>query len=193
MRSGGITGRRTGYGSLMSLDEFSDQTWTSWGAAGLIVLSALSIVALVVVLIRVVGLRSLSKMSSFDFAVTVAIGSIIASVTASSASIAEGGIAIGALLGTQALVSTLRRRTNFQSIVDNTPQMLFREGRFDTEAMRRCRVTRNDVIAKLREANVLRIDDVRAVILETTGDISVLHGDGPVDHILLDDVLDEVR
>lgn len=30
---------------------------------------------------------------------------------------------------------------------------------------------------KLREANVLDLSQVRAVILETTGDVSVLHGD----------------
>ena len=46
-------------------------------------------------------------------------------------------------------------------------------------------MTRSDVLAKLREANVLAMTDVRAVVLETTGDISVLHGDAQVDDILL--------
>lgn len=36
---------------------------------------------------------------------------------------------------------------------------------------------KNDVYAKLREANVLSLDQVRCVVLETTGDISVMHGD----------------
>lgn len=49
------------------------------------------------------------------------------------------------------------------------------------ENLRRARVPETDLIAKLREANVLNLDQVRAVVLETTGDISVLHGgpDGP--------------
>ena len=34
-----------------------------------------------------------------------------------------------------------------------------------------------DLIAKLRESNVLDFAEVRAAVLETTGDISVLHGD----------------
>ena len=58
------------------------------------------------------------------------------------------------------------------------------------DAMRRARVTKADVIGKLREANVLRLEEVRAVILEVTGDISVLHGDPDegVDDLLLEGV-----
>ena len=32
-------------------------------------------------------------------------------------------------------------------------------------------------MAKLREANVFELSEVKAVVLETTGDISVLHSD----------------
>ena len=42
--------------------------------------------------------------------------------------------------------------------------------------MRARRVEEDDLIAKLREANVCDLSDVRAVVLETTGDITVLHG-----------------
>jgi len=41
---------------------------------------------------------------------------------------------------------------------------------------------------KLREANAVKMEDVQAVVLETTGDISVLHGDH-----LEPEVLDSVR
>ena len=36
-------------------------------------------------------------------------------------------------------------------------------------------VTEDDLKAKLREANVLNLAEVRAVVFESTGDISVLH------------------
>ena len=38
-------------------------------------------------------------------------------------------------------------------------------------------MTEDDIYGKLREANVLDFDQVQAVVLESTGDISVLHGD----------------
>lgn len=46
----------------------------------------------------------------------------------------------------------------------------------DHEALAATRVAEDDLIAKLREANVLDFSQVRAVVLERTGDISVLHG-----------------
>lgn len=56
------------------------------------------------------------------------------------------------------------------------------------QGLRQARVSVDDVRAKLREANVLRYDEVRAVVLETTGDISVLHGDAELELDLIDGV-----
>ena len=167
---------------------FSDQIWTSWTDAAAVIVSAILMVVATIVIIRVAGLRSLSKMSSFDFAVTVAIGSIIASVVATSTPVANGVLGVGALLGVQAVIALMRQRTGLDAAIDNTPVLLMRDGEFFEVAMASVRVTRSDVIAKLREANVLQLDAVRAVVLETTGDISVLHGHSPVDDLLFDDV-----
>jgi uncharacterized membrane protein YcaP (DUF421 family) len=52
-------------------------------------------------------------------------------------------------------------------------------------------MTRSELRAKLREANVLEWSQIRAVVLETTGDVSVLHGDEggtPLDPSLLEGV-----
>ncbi len=161
---------------------------TSWTEVWLVVVSAIAIVLTLVAVIRVVGLRSLSKMSSFDFAVTIALGSVLGGVAASSTSLLNGMIAVVALLATQTTIALLRQRTSAGVIVDNTPMMLMRDGQFIDETLRHTRVTRADVLAKLREANAIRLDQVHAVVLESTGDVSVLHGDGPVDDLLLDGV-----
>lgn len=172
---------------------FADWMWTSWEQAGLVVLSAVLMLVILITTIRRVGLRSLSKMSSFDFAVTVAIGSILAGSVATSTPVANGALAIAALLALQALIAVLRRRASFETLVDNTPTVLMRDGEYREGAMTTCRVTRSDVLAKLREANVLQLSSVRVVVLETTGDISVLHGDTDVDPALLDGVADTTR
>ncbi len=39
----------------------------------------------------------------------------------------------------------------------------------------KARVTKGDLRSKLREANVLDLSQVRAVVFETTGDVVVLH------------------
>jgi uncharacterized membrane protein YcaP (DUF421 family) len=153
----------------------------SWLEMGLAALSIVVVFAAVILLTRVAGLRSFSKMSSFDFAMTVAVGSIIASVAVTTASLASGLVALAALYLAQVLVATLRRRTGFEEAVDNDPVLLMANGRYLEENLKRTRVTKSDIRAKLREANALSFADVRAVVLETTGDVSVLHGDGELD------------
>nr|WP_274388191.1 YetF domain-containing protein [Salsipaludibacter albus] len=71
--------------------------------------------------------------------------------------------------------AALRRRVN-TSRVENDPVLLMDGGRILEDNLAATRVTRDDLYAKLREANVLNLDQVRAVVLETTGDVSVLHG-----------------
>jgi len=166
----------------------ADWLWTTWEQAGLVLLSAALMLVVVIAVIRVVGLRSLSKMSSFDFAVTVAIGSILASTVATPTPVANGALAVAGLLGMQAVIAKLRRSTLLHAVFDNDPMLLMSDGEFLPEALSACRITESDVVAKLREANVLNLSEVRAVVLETTGDISVLHGDVAVDDILLNDV-----
>ena len=73
-------------------------------------------------------------------------------------------------------------------LVDNVPIMLVRDGQFIDEALTKARVTRSDVYAKLRQSNVHRMDEVIAVVLETTGDVSVIHGEGPLDAELYDNI-----
>ncbi|NND74908.1 MAG: DUF421 domain-containing protein [Ilumatobacter sp.] len=168
----------------------ADWLWTSWSAAWLLVLSSIAALIVVIAAIRITGLRSLSKMSSFDFAVTVAIGSILASVAATSTSLANGAIAVGTLLTAQAVIALLRQRSFLAGRIDNQPLLLMRDGEFIEHALHRSRVTENDVLAKLRAANVTELSQVSAVVLETTGDVSVLHGDGPLADDLLRDVKD---
>ena len=154
------------------------------------VLTVVAVYIAVVLYTRIAGLRSFSKMTTVDFVMTVAVGSLVAS-TALSADppFLRGAAVLAALFVIQALLAWARRRSRLvRHIVENTPALLMRDGEFLPDALRKHRVAREDVIAKLREANVLRLGDVRAVVLEVTGDISVLHGDGPVDDALLQEV-----
>ncbi len=144
----------------------------------------------VVICVRVIGLRAFSKMTSFDFVTTVAIGSLLAGCVQATewSALVQALVAIAALLGIQYAVSRTRTyRDDFEGVIDNTPALLMRDGEFQETALTRTRTTRSDIIAKLREANVLHVNDVRAVVLESTGDISVLHGDS-LDNVLLDGV-----
>ena len=169
------------------MDALIAWTGASWESVGLILLSTLGIYSAVILYTRVFGLRSFSKMSSFDFAATVAVGSTMAAtITSKTPSLAQGATALVCLYAGQRLVAWGRQRSAFfEGMVDNDPVLLMDGSRIIDEALSATGVTRSDLRAKLREANVLQWDEVRAVVLETTGDISVLHGDKVVEDDLL--------
>ena len=142
----------------------------------------------VIMLVRLNGLRSFSKMSSFDFALTVAIGSLLAGIISSGNGPWPGLTGLVAIFIVRFMISKGRVLSDtFEGAVDNTPLFLMYEGRILDENLPFARVTRSDLMSKLREANALDIAQVRAVVLEATGDISVLHG-GDVSPALLDGV-----
>lgn len=146
---------------------------------GVTVLSAIGMVW-VIALIRMIGLRTLSKMTNFDFVVTIASGSLLAGAVQATAwtGFAQALLAMAALFFLQYLLARLRRASDrFEDAIQNGPIFLMYDGEFIEEALETSRVARSDVIAKLREANALEMGKVRAVVLETTGDVSVLHGD----------------
>lgn len=160
-------------------------------ALGAILLDAGLALLAIILVVRAVGLRSFAKMSSFDFAVTVATGSILGSVVLdASISFVHALVAVGALLLAQVVVSLARLRfERVHSVFDNTPLLLMDGADILEDNLRYGRVARVDLIAKLREANVMRLADVQAVVLETTGDISVLHGSqDELEPVLLDGV-----
>lgn len=152
---------------------------------GEILLRTLIAVVAIIALVRLNGLRSFSKMSSFDFALTVAAGSIIATVITTSGPPWPGLVGLAALFAIRFAISRARAIfPQLTGLTDNTPLVLMHDGQMLDANLRAARVTRSDIIGKLREANALQFDEVHAVILEATGDISVLHGDAVDDRLL---------
>ncbi|MUU77001.1 DUF421 domain-containing protein [Winogradskyella endarachnes] len=154
-----------------------------------IILTTIGIYVALIVLTRISGKRSFSKMSSFDFSLTVAIGSIMATVIISkSVSLQYGISALAIIYSIQMLVAAARRTKFVQQIIDNKPTLLMKDGKLLKANLKKCKVSNSDIKAKLREANVIQLSEVKAVIFESTGDISVLHGtsDKSIDEWIMD-------
>lgn len=157
-----------------------DQVLTRLAASGTEMttgaVAALVIYLAVILATRISGLRSFSKMSSFDFAMTVAIGSLIASAASGQASLATVLVGLVVLYVAQFVVARLRRWGLLSGVVDNTPLLLMDGDHILHDNLTAARITLDDLHGKLREANVLDYAQVRAVVLETTGNVSVLRG-----------------
>lgn len=154
-----------------------DGTFYDGGAALLRVgvVGALAYVSLVI-LLRLTGKRTLSKMNAFDLVVTVALGSTLATILLSKdAALAEGVLAFALLILLQFAVTwTSVRSKTFRKLIKAEPCLLFHEGAFLEGAMRRERVSQNEVLAAMRQAGHDVPAAVRSVVLETDGSMSVV-------------------
>ncbi len=143
-----------------------------------------------ILLVRIVGLRAFSKMTAFDFVTTIATGSLIAQAGTRS-TWTEFVQALAAIVGVF-LVQWLLGKTRlsseaFQNLITNKPVLLMKDGEFIEAAMTKTRVSRSNIMEKLRAANVASPSEVKAVVLETTGNISVMQ-DKDFDERLLEGV-----
>ncbi|WP_237262404.1 DUF421 domain-containing protein [Sporosarcina ureae] len=101
-----------------------------------VVVGVLSYIGLIVIL-RISGKRTLSKMNALDFVVTVACGSILATILLSKdVALSEGLTAFIVLIGMQYLVawSSVRFRV-ISKLIKSDPKKLFYEGCFLKETM----------------------------------------------------------
>ncbi|SFN27695.1 DUF421 domain-containing protein [Salegentibacter flavus] len=154
------------------------EKWFEFSTESLIAiaLTAAGIYLAVIVFTRIAGKRSFSKMSSFDFAMTVAVGSILATtILSASVSLIQGIAGLAAVYILQMAAAICRRFSWFREAIDNSPLLLMDGKNILYENLKKARVTEGDLRSKLREANVLDLSQVRAVIFETTGDISIMH------------------
>ena len=146
-----------------------------FGLVRILIVGVLAYIALIIFL-RVSGKRTLSKWNAFDFVVTIALGSTLASVTISKdVVLIEGVIAFALLIGLQFVITRLSVRFNsIKKVVKAEPTLLFDKGEFLNEAMRRQRVTESEIRAAIRSNGLAAIEDAEAVVLETDGTFSVV-------------------
>jgi len=161
----------------------------------LVIISVFGIFTAIIVIARIFGLRTFAKMSSFDFASTIAVGSILASIIINkNQSILKGILALLCIIGFQTLFSFLVRRNDwFKKLFTNKLQMLMKDGVIFYENLKSCNIGVSDLMGKLRKTNVHKLSEVQAVVFESTGNISVLHSSdlNDVDSIILRDVTDK--
>ena len=106
----------------------------------------------------------------------MALGSTLATVLLSKeVALAEGIAAFAVLIGLQfAIAWTSVRSKKVQDLVKSAPRLLLYEGPFLDRDLLEERVTREEILAALREKGVTRVENAGAVVLETDGTLTVL-------------------
>lgn len=145
------------------------------GLLRILVVGPLVYVSLIAFL-RVSGKRTLAQLNAFDFIVTVALGSTVATVLlTNSVALAEGALALGLLIALQLVVAFASKRLPpFRTAVTSRPTTLLRDGQLDHEALKRERIAEASVQQSVRSAGIGGLELVAAVVLEANGSISVI-------------------
>lgn len=150
--------------------------YDNWiGVLRVLVVGPLAYAGLLLML-RISGNRTLSKMNAFDLIVTVALGSTLATVLLTEeVALVEGLSGFAVLILMQWSVARLSVRWHVLHRVFNAePRLLVLRGKMLKEAMRRERVTEEEVLAMVRSKGLGTLERVEAVILETNGQMSVV-------------------
>jgi uncharacterized membrane protein YcaP (DUF421 family) len=154
----------------------------NWYGLLRVVVVGVSTYVCLVVLLRSTGKRTLSKLNAFDFVVTVALGSTLATVLLSSTvSLAEGVTALALLTGLQYAVTwTSVRWRPLRRAVRSEPTMLVYQGTLLRDAMHRERVTESEVLQALRMQGATSLAEVEALVLESDGSFASVAADATI-------------
>ncbi|MBW3097682.1 DUF421 domain-containing protein [Pseudohoeflea coraliihabitans] len=129
-----------------------------------------------VFMIRIGGKRLLAKLNAFDMVITFTVGSLLASMIVSdTVTVAEGLVSLCVLLGLAALTSFLVSRSSFfQTIVKSEPTLLLYEGKPLEANLKAERIAEKELHYIMRSHGVSDLKKVKAIVLETDGDFSLL-------------------
>jgi uncharacterized membrane protein YcaP (DUF421 family) len=146
-----------------------------------VLVAGIAVYVFLVIFLRVSGKRTLSQLNAFDFVVTVAFGSTLAStILDTDISIVDGTAALFLLIALQFAVARLTVVSSwFQRVVKSRPRLLYHESRFLEQAMKQERINRDEILQAARSQGIASMDQVEAVVLETNGNMSILRKSKP--------------
>ncbi|WP_198664967.1 DUF421 domain-containing protein [Lewinella sp. IMCC34191] len=149
------------------------QDWA--GLARTLIVGTVGYVFMVFAL-RISGNRTLAKLNAFDLAVSVAFGSVFASMLLSEGvALVEGILAISLLCFLQFLLAYFSVRSNkFASLVRSEPVILVRRGKIQPQAIYEARLTKRELFAIARSHGHHDLKDIDLIILESDGGFSVI-------------------
>jgi len=109
-------------------------------------------------MLRISGKRMLSKLNVFDFVFVVAVGSVFASMIISKdVTLVEGVAAMATLMLIQLLLAELAARfPKLERVINGEPTLLLSNGKFIRDALKKERVTEEEVRGAIRGEGVTR-------------------------------------
>ncbi len=126
--------------------------------------------------LRLVGRRSPNMMTPFEIILLFLMGGMgMQAIVGNDHSLTNAVLGIATVVMMHVLVASLKSWSErFGRIVDGTPVIVFGKGQWQHENMGRLRIHEQDVMAAARSQGVERLEQIKYVVVERNGGISVL-------------------
>ena len=126
--------------------------------------------------LRLLGKRELGQMTVYDVVLMVVLANSVQNAMVGEDSTLLGGIvsATTLLILNRLFVLALERSKKLERLMVGQPVVLFHNGHLNREVMLKEGITREQVLAALREHGMERLDEAHLCVLEVDGTISVI-------------------
>lgn len=131
---------------------------------------------LVITSMRIMGKKQIGELEPFELAITIMISELASlPMQDNRVPLINGIIPIITLVLLQVIFSTIQLKSeSFRKLVNSTPSVLIRKGKFNIEELKRQQFNINDLMEELRLGGYFNPSDVEYAILETSGKISII-------------------
>ena len=140
------------------------------------VLRGFIIYTILIVILRATGKRQIGQMSPFDLVLLLVLSNAVQNSMNGGDNSVTGGIILSITLVS---ANWITGKITFSSkkaerLIEGAPQVLVHDGRVYEQALADAQLTRHELMAAIRNEGYTDLSEIRAVILENDGSISVI-------------------
>lgn len=130
----------------------------------------------VVACIRIMGKRQIGDMQPNELVVTILLSEIASlPIQDINQPVLIGVVSMFSLVVLELLLSMLSLKWGkARTLLNGRPTIIINDGKIDQQAMKRVRVSVDDLLSCLRQQGAFSVEEVRYAIIETNGQLSVM-------------------
>lgn len=156
---------------------------SGWASLGVIALKAVLMYVTALLGLRAAHRRTLAQWTAIDVAAAVAVGAIVGrTAVAGTESLVVGIVALITILAAHGVLAYARYGRWFTHLTDHRVRVLIEHGRIRHRQLVLCGITEDDLYSELRRRGVFSLADLRYVIFEPRGELTIVHDGTPIQH-----------
>ncbi|HLK56324.1 MAG TPA: YetF domain-containing protein [Chthonomonadaceae bacterium] len=171
------------FGSFFADMFHHDGTNTEYGHTLLLIAGKTSLIYFFLILgLRLLGKRELGQMNIYDLVLIIILGNAVQNAMVGDDNTLTGGL-VGAttlLILNRLFTIAMARSKRLEKLMVGEPLLILNDGKLVEECMRKEGVTREQVLAALREHGLDQLEEAHMCVLEVDGTISVVANDAKV-------------